>query len=522
MSGVSRATAAQNTPEALVETLARQAAGRAQSPTAPGQDFGSTGQGRVVPGPVDPNAYVVGPGDVFDLHLMGAVGETITLRVSPEGTVFLPGYGTVAVAGLSLTDMRTRVSGVLSGRMRSVSWTLELVQARRMRIYVTGDVQTPGPMDLSATSRVSDALPPSALTKTGSRRNVRVLRRDGSTEHADLELFTWTGSNDANPYLRDGDILNVPSAVEWVHAYGALARPGRFELGPRDSLLTLIELAGGPLPATLAERALLIRWREAARPESVFFSLGDVYSRTFNPSLQDGDRVYLYYLPSYRELYQATIRGEVERPGTYPITLGRTRLSDLVRAAGGFRPGADLAGIRLYRGGTTTDAPDQELDRLLRLSRSEMTEAEYEQLRSRLVGKRQDFRVDWTRLQQQPELDLLLDRSDIIEVDPVLATVRVEGEVRRPGLVQYDPAHRVEDYVRLAGGLSNRAASGKIVVQRAITGQTLPARDVPALVPGDLIWVPLRPERTLWQNIGTLIAVAAQVATVVIAVRSVN
>jgi hypothetical protein len=34
-----------------------------------------------------------------------------------------------------------------------------------------------------------------------------------------------------------------------------------------------------------------------------------------------------------------------------------------------------------------------------------------------------------------------------------------------------------------------------------------------------MIWVPEKPEVTLWQNLQIVIAVAAQVATVIIAVR---
>jgi hypothetical protein len=73
--------------------------------------------------------------------------------------------------------------------------------------------------------------------------------------------------------------------------------------------------------------------------------------------------------------------------------------------------------------------------------------------------------------------------------------------------------------VRLAGGYSNRSHQGKVLVTRSVTGQTLRVKDVEGIAPGDMIWVPERPDKTLWENLQTLITVAAQVATVVIAVR---
>ena len=77
----------------------------------------------------------------------------------------------------------------------------------------------------------------------------------------------------------------------------------------------------------------------------------------------------------------------------------------------------------------------------------------------------------------------------------------------------------MEDYVALAGGFSDRGDRNKVRINRAVTGQSLRARDVQAVVPGDLIWVPERPDTTAWQHLMTLITVAAQVATIMIAVR---
>lgn len=472
-----------------------------------------------LPGPVDPAAYVVGPGDVLELVLSGGVSETVPLVVGPEGAVVVPGFGTAAVAGLTLERAREAVGRLVRGSLRGgVGWDVRLARVRLMRVYVTGEVRRPGAVDLPATSRVSDALPEDRLLDGASRRNVLVRHRDGAETVADLERFSRLGDVARNPFLRDGDVVNVPKAVEWIEVQGAVARPGRYELGPDDSLRTLIDLAGGPLPATLTDGALLLRWPGPTEADSVKFSLLDVYEGTFNPPLREGERVYVYFTPSYHESFQATVIGEVERPGSYPITLGHTRLSDMVRAAGGFRARADLSTIRLYRASLISADKDIELDRLSRLARSEMTESEYEQLRTRLTARREDYRVDWARLAQQPELDLLLDHNDVIRVDPVLPVVRVEGEVRRPGLMEFDARLGVSDYVRLAGGYTKRAARTKVLVMRSVTGQTLPIRDVPSLAPGDMVWVPVRPDRTVWESLQTLLVVGAQVATIWIAV----
>src|SRR5207253_1054838 len=114
-----------------------------------------------------------------------------------------------------------------------------------------------------------------------------------------------------------------------------------------------------------AERALLVRWRQPFQAESLWFRLDQVYSRQVNPPLREGDRLYVYYIPQYHLQHEATILGEVARPGVYPILEGRHRISDLVAAAGGFLPAADLSAIRVQRRGPTAGEHDPELERLL-------------------------------------------------------------------------------------------------------------------------------------------------------------
>jgi len=263
----------------------------------------------------------------------------------------------------------------------------------------------------------------------------------------------------------------------------------------------------------------MVRWKSATEAESLLFSIDQVASGAFNPPLRDGDRVYVYDTPRFHELEQAVVVGEVERPGTYPLVSGKTRLSDLIDAAGGFLPRASLSAIRVYRPNAAVRDSDPELDRLLRMSRAEMSEVEYSRLQTRLAARHQDFRIDWRRIKGVPELDLVMRGGDIVRVEQEFLAVRVDGEVRRPGIVSFDPARDANDYIRLVGGFSERAAPGKVLVTRAVTGQTLRSRDVQSLAPGDLIWVPERPDRSIWQELAVVLAAGAQFATIYIAFK---
>jgi len=474
-------------------------------------------------GPVDAREYIVGPGDVFHLNLTGRVARAIPLQVGAEGTVYITGVGPISVAGRTLEDARREVSRRLAETMRGVFADLRLVQTRMMKVYLAGEVRMSGPLTVPATSHVSDVLSDTIFTTKASRRNI-VLRRSpvdvagAQVVPVDLERFRLLGDRTGDPLLRDGDVIVVPVRTTSIEVEGAVGRPGDFELGPHDSLRTMVALAGGLLPS-VSERGLLIRFTSHTTSESTSFAVADLVEGRFDPILRNGDRIFFYYLPRFHEVEKVQIYGQIRRPGGYPIEPGTTRITDLVRRAGGFLDRADLSAIRVFRGSRLAQDPDPELVRLGSLSRGEMTDSEYEMLRARSEARREDLRIDWARVQESPDLDLRMQSGDIVRVDAVSASVRVDGEVKRPGIVAYAAGRTVSEYIRLAGGFSKMASRGRVRLTSMANGQTILARDAHQVAPGDLIYIPDRGESSLWRDSQTIILVLAQVATVILAIR---
>ncbi|HTO92319.1 MAG TPA: SLBB domain-containing protein [Candidatus Sulfotelmatobacter sp.] len=475
--------------------------------------------------PVDAATYIVGPGDVMEVHVEGALSQTLTMVVGPEGTVFMRGYGTVRVGGLTLEKARDAIRQQIGGgSRRELQLDIQLTRVRMLRVYPTGMVTSAAPVELPATARISDALEANRLIAVnGSHRNVRVQHRDGTVETADLGRFVRIGDSSLNPLVRDDDVLQVGTERAFVEVTGAVARPARIEMGPADSLRTLLALGGGALDSARPDSAMFVRWTSPTTRESSWVSLDAIASGAVNPPLRDGDALFVYFLPEYHRLEVATILGEVKVPGVYPLHPGVTRLSDLIRLAGGFGDRADQRSLHVFRarpGSVRPDTrPDPEFERLATMARSQMTNSEYDALRTQLSLLREDYRVDWTTVQKNPENDILLLRDDLVRVDPLNLSVRVDGQVRQPGLVQYRPGQPIYKYIDNAGGFTDRASSGKILVTRTVNGQTIHVTQVNDINPGDMIYVPERSDRTIWDQLAVLIAVGAQVATIVIAVR---
>jgi protein involved in polysaccharide export with SLBB domain len=422
---------------------------------------------------------------------------------------------------MTLVEARRLLQQRLAVEYRGVSVDLRLLRPRSFLVFMIGETTSPGPREVSATSRASELLNESLFTPTASRRNVEVRRRTphGETRvRIDLTRFRLTGYLANDPLLREGDQLHFPRASAGAAIGGAVARPANYDLAKGDSLSTLFALAGGPLPSS-TDQAVLVRFVDATAKDSLSFKVGDVLAGRFDTLLRDGDHVYVYFQPRYHFLEEATIFGEVQRPGIYPLLPGLTRLSDLVHLAGGFLPEADLGSLRVFRSIGPAGGADPEIERLSQLGREDMTSTEYDVLRARVASQRQDFRVDWKRVKVGGDLDIVLRGGDQVRVEPVVATVRVDGEVRLPGLIRYKPGRKVEEYVKLAGGYSERAVPHKVRVKRAVTGQTILARDVGALQPGDMVWVPERGDPQTWQNFQAVLLVATQVATIILALR---
>jgi protein involved in polysaccharide export with SLBB domain len=470
--------------------------------------------------PIDPNEYVVGPGDVLQVNLSGSVTRSWDATITPEGTLYVPSAGSISLMGLTLVRAREAVLRRLESEYRAVTIDLRLLRPRTLLVYLVGETTQPGALEVSAARRASEVLSDGLFAPNGSRRNIELRRRTAQGEERipiDLTRFRMTGYIARDPLLREGDQLVIPRGRYQTAIEGAVGRPGTYDLAPTDSLSTLFGMAAGPLPSAV-DRAVIVRFNDATNTDSVSFSIADVLAGRFDLPLRASDRVYVYYHPRYQLLEQVTIMGEVQRPGTYPLLPGFTRLSQLVSVAGGYLSTADLSAIRVFRG-STLSAEDPEIGRLSQLGRGEMTASEYEVLRARVAARRPDFRLDWNRVKTNGDLDLTLRAGDVVSVDPIYYSVRVEGQVRQPGLIRYEPGRRASDYIRIAGGFSDRASRGKVRVKRAVTDQTILARDAGALNPGDLVWVPERGDGSAWQNLQSVLLVATQVATIILAIR---
>lgn len=474
-------------------------------------------------GRVDRDTYRVGPGDEFAFRSSDLLDPKI-LRVGPTGEIILPDAGSIAVAGLTLREMEARAREILRPFVRGKGFVLILHRPRRFRAVVVGDVNRPGAVLVQAPVRASDAIEAAGGVGAGGARRGIVVRRGADSLRVDLVRFERIGDLDANPLVFETDVIVVPPSSRRVEISGAVAHPGWYDLVPGDRASTLIVLAGGLLARAADDRIALSRETAPGHRDEIAVAAPGVGggNDAGNPALEPGDRLFVPERVHWREGARATILGEVSLPGPYGIVDGVDRLGSLFTRAGGFTAWADSAAIRIER---SSDAAVRD-SAFLRLAREQdflvtADERDYVVARTReraaislSAGGGERAGRTWEGWMEIPLLD-----GDRIVVPRRSFTVMVQGEVKAPGHVPFEPGRGVGDYVHAAGGYTGRASKGRVRVTLAATGRAVSAGDVRELRAGDIVWVPAREPRSAWGIAREVLMTATQAATIYLVAR---
>jgi protein involved in polysaccharide export with SLBB domain len=318
---------------ALLVLCAASPAGAQRELPANLEDATSLGAASMSPGLVmdqslDRDRYRLGPGDQLLLVLEGKNIRRFPLMVLPEGFIDWEGGLQLVVAGLSLAEAERRVAEQLSPWMPDVAVKLLLLEPRLIEVYVIGEVNAPGAVQLRASDRISKALQLAGEpTSQGSRRFVELLAESGERERIDLYPFIMEGDWQANPYCAADRVLFVPVRSDTVQLVGEINRPGTYEWVEGETLGDFLDYAQGFTSDALLESVVLER-----DEKDVSIELVDVTNRDLPMRPSD-----VVVVGSRKPLMNRVfLEGAGERRGEVYLSDGET-LGDLVRRLGDTR-----------------------------------------------------------------------------------------------------------------------------------------------------------------------------------------
>lgn len=368
---------------------------------------------------VDPDKYILGPYDQLVVSLIGTKQRRYDLVVLPEGSVFLPGMGEIHAAGLTLSDFRKRLSKRINVYFHNIEFFCYLKIPRNFRVFVTGEVASPGAVSVSAVERVSDAINEAGgISKDGSECNV-ILTRDSKKDRVDLRRFRLNGNFDQNPFLRSGDRIHVPPGGMQVKIIGEVKREGYYCIVPGETIRDLIELAGGFTTEAVTDSVMLSRIEKSGPIPSI-----NVSSNRFDMELKNLDEVNVY--DRLKGSARVFVLGEVSGKGRYYITPGE-KLESLIRRIDGFKEFSNLEMA-------TLDRRDGEVINI--------------DLKGILSGKGRS--------------EIRLENGDVLSIGRIYEGVLVGGEVQEPGEFNYMGDWTVARYVGMAGGPTERGSVDRV------------------------------------------------------------
>jgi polysaccharide export outer membrane protein len=484
-------------------------------------------------GVIDPEEYILGPGDEVVINIWGEVSTGIEFlipprsAVTPEGKVLIPTIGDVSVGELTLAQASERIAREVKKKYRNVMVTVNLSKLRKFRVFVIGEVALPGTYVAMAIDRVSALIDRAGgFTSRSSMRKIEVRRGENGIFTADMVLFNWTGDLEHNTCVLEGDVIFVPVKIDSVSISGAVNLPGDYEYREGDTLEDLIKIAGGLSSEANLTRAEIVRFMpDGLTTEHVTVDLDTLLGQN-DPikrfDLQKDDQVFIRSKPEWRVRRTVTIEGEVRYPGDYAIDKDRTTLSEVIQRAGGFTPEASLDEAKVIRQ-LYTEIVDPEYERLRLMGVADMTNEEREYFKTKSREQPGIVVVDFERLFHDRDLsqDIILKPMDIISIPEVRNTVTVSGAVENPGSVIYEPAMDMDYYIEQAGGYTLEARKNKVKLIKGDTGVWLRPDEVREIKPGDTVWVPEKPERDWWVFFKDFMTVTAQIATIAIVIRQI-
>ncbi|HZY09987.1 MAG TPA: SLBB domain-containing protein [Bacteroidota bacterium] len=490
---------------------------------------------------VEPEKYFVGPSDVISVNIWTSPSLNLSIMVTPEGTMIIPTIGELKVADLTLADAKEKILNEVRKKYIKADATVTLIKPRPIIVSVTGNVLSPGLFTLTSVDRANKAISEAnyiiilqkderefqkiqdlSILKVMSTRNIILRHRDGSEQRVDLPKFFATKENHWNPYLREGDVIIVPkkNLTKGVFGiYGEVNSPGRYEYVEGDSLMDAIRIAYGVTRLGIADSLEFSRLSSDGKNISTrIINLQSITDgREQNFPLEAGDRIVVKTKIDRREDYRVVIEGEVIYPGTYPITKNETRLSDIIRQAGGFTEFASLKSAQLMRGSILPEEVQDE--RLVSLrGGAPIEDSAYYRLETELRIKKEIVNVDFEKLflHRDSTQDVVLLSEDKIIIPSIRRTIYVFGQVVLTGHIPFEEGKRLEYYITKAGGYTERARKGDVKIVKEKTKQWL-APDETSIEEGDYIWVPKEQERSFAYYMG-IASQAASVLSVIIGV----
>lgn len=309
-------------------------------------------------------------------------------------------------------------------------------------VTISGAVYSPGATPYSENESLGDLIDvANGFRQWALKEEVKLTRTDVTTGRKTLLSFDMGVPASRRFVLQPSDeVMVLDARLQTVPARvtiaGAVITPASYPFAEHQTVKDLIDLAGGfkaeAAGVELASRRLAANYSDTSSIVRTFSILpgGRLDNGGDTISLARGDYVTVRDSPGFRQEQETvTLSGLFKYPGVYVLRRDGERLKDVVERAGGLLPSAYPASGRLMRLGRPVA-----IDLALAL-RGESTH------------------------------NIQLDQGDQLSVGVDPSVVYITGAVERQTVVPYHKGWSTLDYINAAGGFTEDAAQGNIILE---------------------------------------------------------
>ncbi len=160
------------------------------------------------------NEYVIGPTDILEIQVWREPTLTRTVPVRPDGKITLPLLDDVHAAGLTPLQLKNKLEKALARFINNPKVSVSVQEINSKKIYVLGQVNTPGEYPLRHNMTVMQALSlAGGLAEWANAGNIVIIRNENGKQKRikfDYKKVLKGKDLDKNILLEPGDTIVVP------------------------------------------------------------------------------------------------------------------------------------------------------------------------------------------------------------------------------------------------------------------------------------------------------------------------
>jgi len=162
----------------------------------------------------DSDKYVIGPEDVLSIHVWKEDSLTRQVPVRRDGKISLPLIDEVQAAGLTPLQLKEKLTLRLKEFIDNPSVSVIVTEANSQKVYVSGEVKTPGVYPLRGETTLLQVIPMAGgFTEWADQKKVLIIRKESEKDKRIVVNYKKIVSGEdmsANIVLKPGDTIIVP------------------------------------------------------------------------------------------------------------------------------------------------------------------------------------------------------------------------------------------------------------------------------------------------------------------------